>query len=118
MNKREIGTSWEKTAVEYLAARGMRILECNFRCRQGEVDIIGLHQGVLVFVEVKYRKGTNMGEALEAVTPVKMRKICQVAMYYRHIKRFSQDLPIRYDVVAIQNGKIQWIKNAFLHQYE
>ncbi len=118
MNKKEVGATWEKTAVEYLAARGMQILECNFRCRQGEVDIIGMHAGVLVFVEVKYRTGTGMGSALDAVTPVKMRKICKVAMYYRYVKKVFQDMPIRYDVVAIQNGEIHWVKNAFLHQYD
>ena len=56
MNKRMAGTEGERQAAEYLEARSFRILERNFRCTQGEIDIIGVHEGYLVFVEVKYRK--------------------------------------------------------------
>ena len=55
MNNRKIGTEQEKIAAQFLRAEGMQILETNFRCRQGEVDIVGLHKGYLTFVEVKYR---------------------------------------------------------------
>ena len=52
MNKRRTGAVWEKVAAEYLIKNGMRVLETNFRCRLGEIDLIGSHQGYLVFVEV------------------------------------------------------------------
>ena len=54
-NRKEVGTVWERKAAEYLEAHGMKIRERNFRCRQGEIDLIGSHEGYLVFVEVKYR---------------------------------------------------------------
>jgi hypothetical protein len=55
LNRREIGTEEEKLAAEYLRKQGMQIVEANFRSRQGEIDLVGQHEGYLVFVEVKYR---------------------------------------------------------------
>ena len=55
MNKRTVGKEYEERACRYLEDRGFRTAERNFRCRQGEIDIIGYHEGYLVFVEVKYR---------------------------------------------------------------
>lgn len=116
-NKREIGGDWEKLAAEFLTEKGMRIVERNFRCRQGEIDLIGYHGGYLVFVEVKYRSTSKRGFALEAVDYRKQRKICKVADYYRYLHKINDFENIRYDVVAIQNGEIDWIQNAFFHVY-
>lgn len=115
MNKRETGADREAMAAEYLAARGMNVRERNFRCRQGEIDIIGYHSGYLVFVEVKYRKTENSGSALEAVDFRKRCKICRVADYYRYLHRVGDDCPVRYDVVAVQGTQIRWIQDAFEH---
>ena len=117
MNKRETGTEWEKKAAGYLAKCGMRIVETNFRSRQGEIDLIGYHQGYLVFVEVKYRRDSGKGTALEAVDYRKQRKICQVADFYRYLHKIGDDVSVRYDVVGIQGGEVQWIQNAFSHIY-
>ena len=117
MNKRKTGTDKEQLAEAYLAKQGMRILEKNFRGRQGEIDIVGYHQGYLVFVEVKYRSGYAMGSALEAVDYRKQRQVCKTADYYRYLHRLGNDTMIRYDVVAIQGEEIQWIPNAFQHIY-
>ena len=117
MNKRRTGTEREKLAAEYLAKRGMRIVETNFRCRQGEIDLIGYHQGYLVFVEVKYRHNMEKGCALEAVDIRKQRRICRVADYYRYIHRVKADTGVRYDVVGIQGEEILWVQNAFPHCY-
>lgn len=102
-------------AAKYLAEHGMRIVEQNFRCRQGEIDIVGQHEGYLVFVEVKYRAGTSRGTALEAVDGRKQRRICRTADYYRYLHRLGDDTPVRYDVLAIQGEDIRWIQNAFFH---
>ncbi|MCI8694019.1 MAG: YraN family protein [Lachnospiraceae bacterium] len=115
MNKKETGTEWERKAAEYLTKHGMRILEANFRSRQGEIDLIGYHQGYLVFVEVKYRSGSGKGTALEAVNYRKQCKICQVADYYRYLHSMGDNVSVRYDVVGIQGGEIQWVQNAFPH---
>ena len=104
-------------AVDYLSEKGMEILERNFRCRQGEVDIIGRHEGYLVFVEVKYRKNVKYGVATEAVTATKQRRICRVADYYRYLHHCGDNVAVRYDVLAIQGVEIEWVKNAFSHVY-
>lgn len=115
MNKKETGTEWERKAAEYLTKQGMRIAETNFRSRQGEIDLIGYHQGYLVFVEVKYRKNTSRGTALEAVDGRKQRRICRTADYYRFLHHLGDNTPVRYDVLAIQGEDIRWIQNAFPH---
>ena len=116
-NKRQLGADKEQLAAEYLTARGMDILERNFRNRQGEIDIIGRHGQYLVFVEVKFRSGTDMGMAVEAVGIHKQRQICKVADYYRMLKHLGDNTAVRYDVLAIQGEEIQWIQNAFPHIY-
>lgn len=117
MNQRETGTKKEQLAAAYLKQRGVRILKQNFRSRQGEIDIVGIHQGYLVFVEVKYRRTHSMGGALEAVTLKKQQKICRTADFYRCSQGIGDFAPVRYDVVAIQGEEIRWIKNAFPHRY-
>ena len=117
MNKRSVGTDKEELAASYLAAQGMRIIERNFYCRQGELDIIGFHEGYLVFTEVKYRRSTRYGEALAAVNFRKQCRICRAADYYRYKNHYGPGTPVRYDVLAIQGENIQWIKNAFSHIY-
>ncbi|MCI8528180.1 MAG: YraN family protein [Lachnospiraceae bacterium] len=115
MNKRKTGAQWEKMASSYLIAHGMRIVASNFRCRQGEIDLVGYHENYLVFVEVKYRSNHRNGFALEAVDYRKQYKICRVAEYYRYIHKIGDGIGVRYDVVGIQEGKIEWMKNAFSH---
>ncbi|MCI8463542.1 MAG: YraN family protein [Lachnospiraceae bacterium] len=117
MNKRMAGTEGERQAAEYLEARSFRILERNFRCTQGEIDIIGVHEGYLVFVEVKYRSSDGKGSAAQAVNMKKQRRICRTADYYRYVNRLTEDTGVRYDVVAIQGKEIRWIQNAFSHIY-
>lgn len=117
MNKRKVGAEKEQMAAEYLAKQGMRIVEKNFRGRQGEIDIIGYDKNYLVFVEVKYRRTAEMGSALEAVGSRKQAQVCRVADYYRYLHHLGNDIMIRYDVVAIQGEEIKWIRNAFPHIY-
>lgn len=117
MNKRKVGTDKEQLATAYLEEQGMKIVEHNFRNRQGEIDIIARHGNYLVFVEVKYRSSNSKGSALEAVDYRKQRQICKVADYYRYLHRLGMNTMIRYDVVAIQGEEIVWIPNAFPHIY-
>ncbi|MGN0166779.1 MAG: YraN family protein [Acetatifactor sp.] len=115
MNKRSIGAEGEQRAAEYLEKHGMQIKERNYRSRQGEIDIIGIHNGYLVFVEVKYRENREKGYAAEAVDYRKQCRICRVADSYRFVHKLGSRVGIRYDVVAIQGEQIQWIQNAFPH---
>lgn len=117
MNKRSTGTAAEIRAVAYLSEKGVRIVEKNFRNRHGEIDLIGYHDGYLVFFEVKYRSSGVKGLPEAAVGYYKQKQICQVAAYYRYIHKISLSMPIRYDVVAIEGSEIRWYQNAFEHMY-
>lgn len=104
-------------AAKYMEDRGATILERNFRCRQGEIDLIARHGEFLVFVEVKFRSSPDMGLPEENVGVTKQKKICRVADYYRMLRGIGESTAIRYDVVAIEGGKVTWIQNAFPHHY-
>ncbi|MDD3218605.1 MAG: YraN family protein [Lachnospiraceae bacterium] len=113
MNKRAIGTNQEIKAAEYLKNQGYEILERNFRCRIGEIDIIARDGRYLVFVEVKYRKSTRYGGAVYAVDYKKQAKISKVADYYMLKNQIPENSACRFDVVAIDDEKIELLKNAF-----
>lgn len=113
MNKRKLGKEKEALAAEFLQQQGVKIVERNFSCKMGEVDLIGWDGEYLVFVEVKYRKNTNQGYPQESVSKYKKRKICLVSGYYRMLKHYGENLPIRYDVVSILGNRIRWDKDAF-----
>ncbi len=112
-NKREKGSEKEALAAAYLEARGVKILEHNFRSRRGEVDLVGRDEGYLIFVEVKYRKDLTKGSPEEAVGIAKQRKICEVSDYYRLLHGIPASVPVRYDVVAMLGREIVWYRNAF-----
>lgn len=118
MNQRKVGNEQEELAAAYLLQQGFHIVERNFRVRQGEIDIIGYDQEVLVFVEVKYRKSSCSGLPEEAVDYRKQRQICKVALFYLNAKKLGVDRACRYDVVAVFGDEIRWYKNAFEHCVE
>ena len=110
---RRTGAFWERQAAEYLEQKGYQILERNFCSYFGEIDIIARQGSYLVFVEVKYRAGTAMGEPQEAVDVRKQRKISRTASYYCMTHRIPQDQPCRFDVAACCAGEWVVIRNAF-----
>lgn len=113
MNKREVGTVYEKQAGAYLEKQGYQILEYNFRCRRGEIDIIAKDGAYLVFVEVKYRRNTESGNPLEAVDHRKQKIISRAASYYCLTHGYGETAPCRFDVVAVLGEEIRVIENAF-----
>lgn len=113
MNKRTTGTEYETLAAKYLEQQGYKIIEKNFRCRQGEIDLIAREGPYLVFIEVKYRKNASMGTAIEAVNTKKQNVIRKVASYYLVSNHLSQQTPCRFDVIGITGEQIELIKNAF-----
>lgn len=117
MNTRKVGRDKEEMAAAHLEKQGVTILNRSFRCRSGEIDLIGRDQDYLVFFEVKYRRSTEMGYPEEAVGLSKQRRICRVADYYRHVKHIPLKTAVRYDVVAIEGEQVRWVKNAFPHHY-
>lgn len=111
-NNRRIGGAQEARAMLELERLGYKILEKNFRCRIGEIDMIALHKGYLVFIEVKYRKNSKAGFAAEAVTWKKQQTISRVADYY--IRTHCKKIPsCRFDVVALDSEAVTVYENAF-----
>ena len=112
-NKRSLGAKHEQRAAQYLEALGYFILETNFRCRQGEIDIIARDGAYLVFVEVKYCADGRAGEPEEAVTPAKQQTILRVARFYLYCHRLPETTKCRFDVVAIKGEEVRLIRDAF-----
>jgi putative endonuclease len=114
--RRETGESGESIAVKSLKKNGYKIIEQNYRCKLGEIDIIARDGCVLVFIEVKARRTDEFGGPKWAVTPRKQRKISMVALKY--LKDTEQmGNKARFDVVAIRllpgDPDVEIIKNAF-----
>ena len=112
-NKRETGGAYERLAGEYLEKQGLCILEKNYRCSLGEIDLIARDGEYLVFVEVKYRTSFHQGYPVSAVNRNKQKKISRVARYYLLREVHSCEVPCRFDVVGIDRNGIHWIRNAF-----
>lgn len=117
--RKRTGDQGEEIASAFLTARGYRILERNFRCKGGEVDIIARAPGGkgLVFIEVKARRDLSYGVPQLAVTPFKQRQISKAALTWLSIKRLH-DSDARFDVIAIlldSGGRhnVEHIVNAF-----
>ncbi len=117
MKRRDTGIRGEKLAKDFLKKRGYRILETNYRCPEGEIDIITKHKDSLVFIEVRTKKSLEFGSPEESITLTKRERLRVVASRYRQT---HNDLPLlwRIDVVAVelnQEGKlsrIELIENA------
>ena len=117
MNTVAKGTDYERLAAAHLRCKGLQIIETNFRCKTGEVDLICIDGTCIVFVEVKMRSSMSFGGALAAVTPAKQTKLRRAASYYLTLKHLHS-CQCRFDVVAIQDSSgtdadIKWISNAF-----
>ena len=116
LNKRKIGTEKEAFVCEWLEKQGYEIVERNFRCRSGEIDIVAREGGYLVFVEVKYRSRSANGLPQEAVDTRKQRVISRVALYYLCRYGYGGSTPVRFDVVAVFGEKdfsVALYQNAF-----
>ncbi|MBQ9062230.1 MAG: YraN family protein [Solobacterium sp.] len=113
MNKRRVGSEKEARAAKYLEEAGMQILARNFRCRQGEIDLVAADGDVVVFVEVKYRKNAGWGLPEEAVTARKMQRISRTAEFFYARYQLPPDTPCRFDVIAIEGDTLRYYRDAF-----
>ena len=117
MKRRDTGILGEKLAKDFLRKRGYRILEANYRCPGGEIDLIAKHKDCLVFVEVRTKRSREFGSPEESITMTKKERLIAVAAHYQQT---HDNLPQlwRIDVVAIEldrRGKpsrIELIENA------
>jgi putative endonuclease len=110
------GSAVEKLACDYLRQQGLTLLESNYRCRFGEIDLILREQDTIVFVEVRYRKANSLVTGAESVNASKQLKLIRSANCYLQQKRLGNNIAARIDVVAVteQNREYQydWIQNA------
>ena len=112
--RKKTGSLGESAAAAFLTGKGVHILQKNYRCRYGEIDLIGLDGSVYLVVEVKTRTSSARGEPAEAVDYRKQRKICLTFDFYRMKERLDDYTPVRFDIIEIDRyGRCHWIKNAF-----
>ena len=107
------GAAAEDLAAGFLARHGLVILERNYRCRGGEIDLVAREGTTLVFVEVRYRRSGAFGGAAASVDA---RKQARILLAARHYLAGRADVPCRCDVVALDAldpGRIEWIRDAF-----
>ncbi|HEX4814372.1 MAG TPA: YraN family protein [Nonomuraea sp.] len=99
--KDELGKQGEQLAATYLQAKGMTIIDRNWRCRHGEIDIIAEEGPALVVVEVKTRSGRSHGTALESVSAVKLARLRMLAAKWLATQSRTFDA-VRVDVIALE----------------
>jgi len=117
VKRREVGILGEKIAVDHLREQGYHVRETNFRCREGEIDIIAEKDDFLVFVEVRTRRSSSFGTPEESITPAKMERLVTLGQTYIE---GHQNLPPcwRIDVVSVELtpqgrvSRIELIENA------
>lgn len=112
-NYRKRGSYYETAAAAWLKNRGYEILESNFRCRAGEIDLIAKDKNTLVFIEVKYRSTDRKGAPAQAVDGYKRRRIIAAARWYIAVRDMDPSVPVRFDVAAICGSTVTLYKNAF-----
>lgn len=115
--KKKIGKLGEELAIKYLIDQGYKIIEKNFECKIGEIDIIAKDKNEIVFIEVKSRKVLVYGEPVDAVDTIKKKHIYRTAQYFLLIHN-ALEVFTRIDVIEVymMNGKyrINHIKKAIV----
>jgi putative endonuclease len=114
--RKRLGQEGEVIAEKFLKKKGYKLVQRNYRCKTGEVDLIALDGKVIVFVEVKTRTDHRFGSPFEAVETHKQRKMIQAAQFFLHERKLEQR-DARFDVVGVSwpTGRpvIEHIENAF-----
>jgi putative endonuclease len=109
------GAAGEELAARYLARHGLTLLERNYRCRFGEIDLIMRDARTLVFVEVRLRQRADFGGAAASITAAKQAKLIKTARHY--LAHRAKDEPCRFDALLLReadsDASIEWIKDAF-----
>lgn len=110
ISRQAAGAAGEDRAAGFLRSRGLRLVERNFRVRGGEIDLVCDDGGMAVFVEVRLRSGMAYGGAAASITSAKQARLLVAARHWlaRHGER-----PCRFDCVLIQDGRLEWLKDAF-----
>lgn len=113
INRRHIGSLYEDMAANYLKEHEFEILKRNYKCKIGEIDIIAFKDNILHFIEVKYRKSSDYGYSIQAISKAKQRKIIKSAQWFMLENNISDNISCSFDVIAVQGKNIQYIFNGY-----
>ncbi len=108
------GAEAERLAARFLQQQGLILLEQNYRCRYGEIDLVMRDGAALVFVEVRLRTSKGFGGAAASITAAKQAKLIRTAQHY--LSSLKQTPPCRFDAVlmqALEGAQPEWLKDAF-----
>lgn len=115
LSKREQGEAAETAALHCLERHGLHLVERNFYCKLGELDLIMRDGNYLVFVEVRSRRTTRFGRAVETVAYRKQQRLVRSAAFY--LQKYRLDLPCRFDIIGINRNsdsvQVEWVKDTF-----
>jgi len=111
------GNKAEKIALIFLEQHGLQLIENNYFCKAGEIDLIMKDKQEIIFIEVRARKNKNYGGAVESITQPKKDKISKTAQHFLYQNKQFQDYNCRFDALIIESFEskdaIEWIKDAF-----
>ena len=115
---REKGARYESLALKHLTANGLKLIEKNFHCRLGEIDLILRDKDCLVFAEVRFRTSSRFASAAHSIDDRKQARIARTAAMYLARRPELSNCTVRFDVIAIDSadsdqGKLQWMRDAF-----
>ncbi len=110
--RRRSGDDAEQLALLYLQQAGLKLVQQNFLCKGGEIDLIMQDGRVLVFVEVRKRSSMQFGGAAASITPAKQRRMAHAAQVY--LMSMKSQPSCRFDVIAIDGAEVNWLKNVIL----
>lgn len=115
---RQSGQAAEQQALDYLQEQGLTLLQRNWMCKGGELDLVMVDGDTVVFVEVRYRRHAQWGGALESIDARKRSRLILAAQQFLQTESLWQDSPCRFDVVALEGNArlgqpVQWLTNAF-----
>lgn len=117
MQSKDAGAEGEDAALAHLKRAGLKLIQRNYRCRAGEIDLVMLDGKTLALVEVRYRSSSEFGGPAASVTWRKQRRIITAARHLMMMRAELRNFPARFDVVAISSGlrgpEVEWIKAAF-----
>src|ERR1700740_196213 len=109
-DKQQLGQDSEQRALAFLRGQGLQLIQANFQCKLGEIDLILQDGATLVFVEVRQRAGRSHGGAAASITPAKIGRVVRAAQVY--LQRYPRVPPCRIDVIAIDGEHLDWLRDA------
>ena len=107
------GQQAESLACRFLESQGLRLIQRNWRCKLGELDLVMLDGDTVVFVEVRYRRHIAWGGAIESIDWRKRQRLASAAQLFLQRETRWTSKPCRFDVVTLGPGQSDWIRNAF-----